>query len=89
MDFLHFAPCGRDHRLRQQFATFPEASGADPVADGAANFRTLRRMPDSVARKEDDDLLADTQGRQDLIMAQEIARRALAKGDRLTSRHSS
>jgi xylose isomerase len=60
------------------FDTFPDASGLDPVAECAANIRTVRRMLDAVARLEGDNRLADAQGKQDPVVAQEIARRALA-----------
>ncbi len=60
------------------FDTFPDASGLDPVAECAANIRTVRRMLDAVTRMEGDNRLTDAQGRQDPITAQEIARQALA-----------
>lgn len=60
------------------FDTFPDASGLDPVAECAANIRTVRRMLDAVTRMEGDNRLIDAQGRQDPITAQEIARQALA-----------
>jgi sugar phosphate isomerase/epimerase len=60
------------------FDTFPDASGLDPVAECAANIRTVRRMLDAVGRMEGDNLLAEAQGRQDPVEAQEIARQALA-----------
>jgi sugar phosphate isomerase/epimerase len=61
------------------FDTFPDASGLDPVAECAANIRTVRRMLDAVIRMEGDNRLAQAQGRQDPVEAQEIARTALAK----------
>ena len=61
------------------FDTFPDASGLDPVAECAANIRTVRRMLDAVDRMEGDNQLADAQSRQDPVAAQEIARVALAK----------
>ena len=61
------------------FDTFPDASGLDPVAECAANIRTVRRMLAAVVLMEGDNELADAQGRQDPIMAQELARMALAK----------
>lgn len=64
------------------FDTFPDASGLDPVAECAANIRTVRRMLDAVARMEGDNRLAQAQGRQDPIEAQEIARLALAGATR-------
>jgi sugar phosphate isomerase/epimerase len=60
------------------FDTFPDASGLDPVAECAANIRTVRRMLQAVTRMEGDNRLTDAQGRQDPITAQEIARQALA-----------
>jgi sugar phosphate isomerase/epimerase len=61
------------------FDTFPDASGLDPVAECAANIRSVRRMLDAVTRMEGDNRLAQAQGRQDPVEAQEIARLALAK----------
>jgi sugar phosphate isomerase/epimerase len=61
------------------FDTFPDASGLDPVAECAANIRTVRRMLDAVQRMDGDSGLADAQSRQDPISAQECARVALAK----------
>jgi len=60
------------------FDTFPDASGLDPVAECAANIRTVRRMLDAVAKMEGDNRLSQAQGRQDPVEAQEIARVALA-----------
>jgi xylose isomerase len=60
------------------FDTFPDASGLDPVAECAANIRTVRRMLKAVARLEGDNRLTDAQGRQNPIDAQEVARTALA-----------
>jgi xylose isomerase len=51
----------------------------DPVAECAANIRTVRRMLDAVTRMEGDNRLAQAQGLQDPVEAQEIARLALAK----------
>lgn len=62
------------------FDTFPDASGLDPVAECAANIRTVRRMLDAVAVLEGDNRLAESQARQDPVEAQEIARQALAAG---------
>lgn len=59
------------------FDTFPDASGLDPVAECAANIRTVRRMLDAVAVMAGDNRLADAQSRQDPITAQDIARCAL------------
>jgi sugar phosphate isomerase/epimerase len=61
------------------FDTFPDASGLDPVAECAANIRTVRRMLDAVRRLDGDNALADAQSRQDPISAQECARLALAE----------
>lgn len=61
------------------FDTFPDASGLDPVAECTANIRTVRRMLAAVALMEGDNALADAQGRQDPITAQELARTALAR----------
>jgi sugar phosphate isomerase/epimerase len=44
------------------FDTFPDASGLDPVAECAANIRTVTRMLAAVARMEVDNRLADAQG---------------------------
>jgi sugar phosphate isomerase/epimerase len=60
------------------FDTFPDASGLDPVAECAANIRTVRRMLSAVTRMEGDNRLSQAQGRQDPVEAQEIARLALA-----------
>ncbi|MES2667253.1 MAG: TIM barrel protein [Pseudomonadota bacterium] len=60
------------------FDTFPDASGLDPVAECAANIRTVRRMLDAAARMDGDNVLADAQSRQDPVVAQEVARLALA-----------
>jgi sugar phosphate isomerase/epimerase len=61
------------------FDTFPDASGLDPVAECSANIRTVRRMLDAVTRMEGDNRLAQAQGQQDPVEAQEIARVALAQ----------
>ncbi len=61
------------------FDTFPDASGLDPVAECAANIRTVRRMLDAVTRLDGDNALADAQSRQDPVTAMECARMALAK----------
>ncbi len=61
------------------FDTFPDASGLDPVAECAANIRTVRRMLDAVARLAGDNALAGAQSRQDPVAAQELARTALAR----------
>lgn len=61
------------------FDTFPDASGLDPVAECEANIRTVHRMLDAVERMEGDNRLSDAQARQDPVVAQEIAHRALAE----------
>jgi sugar phosphate isomerase/epimerase len=61
------------------FDTFPDASGLDPVAECAANIRTVRRMLDAVRRMDRDNALADAQIRQDPVAALECTRIALAK----------
>ncbi len=60
------------------FDTFPDASGLDPVAECAANIRTVRRMLAAVTRLEQDNRLAEARARQDPVVAQEIAQLALA-----------
>ncbi|MEO5615616.1 MAG: TIM barrel protein [Cypionkella sp.] len=60
------------------FDTFPDASGLDPVAECAANIRTVRRMLAAADVMAGDNHFADAQSRQDPIAAQEIARLALA-----------
>ncbi len=62
------------------FDTFPDASGLDPVAECGANIRTVRRMLHAVGLLAGDNQLAIAQGQHDPIVAQEIARRALAHG---------
>lgn len=61
------------------FDTFPDASGLDPVAECAANIRTVCRMLAAAVLMEGGNLLAEAQGRQDPVAAQEIARLALAR----------
>jgi sugar phosphate isomerase/epimerase len=61
------------------FDTFPDASGLDPVAECAANIRTVRRMLDAVRHMDRDNALADAQIRQDPVAALECTRIALAK----------
>ena len=61
------------------FDTFPDASGLDPVAECAANIRTVRRMLAAIEAMDGDNALADAQGRHDPVAAQEVARRALAR----------
>jgi xylose isomerase len=60
------------------FDTFPDASGLDPVAECAANIRTVRRMLGAVTQMAGDNRLADAQSRHDPVLAQEVARKALA-----------
>lgn len=62
------------------FDTFPDASGLDPVAECAANIRTVTQMLDAVARMEGDNRLADAKANHDPVTAQEIVRRALTQG---------
>lgn len=63
------------------FDTFPDASGLDPVAECAANIRTVKRMLAAVGRLEQDNRLAEAKARQDPVVAQEIAQMALAGRD--------
>jgi L-rhamnose isomerase len=63
------------------FDTFPDASGLDPVAECAANIRTVQRMMAAVGRLEQDNRLAEAKARQDPVVAQEIAQLALAGRD--------
>jgi sugar phosphate isomerase/epimerase len=51
----------------------------DPVAECAANIRTVRRMLDAVRHMDRDNALADAQIRQDPVAALECTRIALAK----------
>lgn len=62
------------------FDTFPDASGLDPVAECAANIRTVRRLLAGVHAMEGDNRLAHAQSAQDPVIAQDIARLAAAKG---------
>lgn len=62
------------------FDTFPDASGLDPVAECAANIRTVRRLLAGVQNMAGDNRLAQAQSQQDPVVAQEIARLAAAKG---------
>ncbi|MBC2835055.1 sugar phosphate isomerase/epimerase family protein [Paragemmobacter straminiformis] len=62
------------------FDTFPDASGLDPVAECAANIRTVRRMLAAVERMEGDNRMADAKARHDPVTAQEIAQLALSGG---------
>lgn len=61
------------------FDTFPDASGLDPVAECAANIRTVRRLLAGVDALAGDNSLAHAQSAQDPVTAQTIARRAAAK----------
>ena len=65
------------------FDTFPDASGLDPVAECAANIRTVRRMLDAVDLIESNNRLSDAQALQDAVLAQEIAQLAM-RGDMLS-----
>lgn len=62
------------------FDTFPDASGLDPVAECAANIRTVRRMLEAVTLMDGDNGLSDAKARHDPVTAQEIAQKALARG---------
>lgn len=62
------------------FDTFPDASGLDPVAECAANIRTVRRMLEAVDLMESNNRLRAAQAKQDPVVAQEIAQLAL-RGD--------
>ena len=62
------------------FDTFPDASGLDPVAECAANIRTVRRLLAGVDAMAGDNRLAHAQAAQDPVSAQNIARLAAAKG---------
>ena len=59
------------------FDTFPDASGLDPVAECAANIRTVQRMLAAVAAMDRDNRLAEAQAVHDPVMALEIAGAAL------------
>jgi xylose isomerase len=62
------------------FDTFPDASGLDPVAECAANIRTVTRMLAAVERMQGDNRLADAKASHDPVAAQDIVRRALTAG---------
>jgi sugar phosphate isomerase/epimerase len=62
------------------FDTFPDASGLDPVAECAANIRTVRRLLEGVLALAGDNRLAQAQAAQDPVTALDIARSALARG---------
>jgi len=62
------------------FDTFPDASGLDPVAECAANIRTVRRLLAAVQHLDGDNRLALAQAAQDPVTALNIARLAAAKG---------
>jgi sugar phosphate isomerase/epimerase len=66
------------------FDTFPDASGLDPVAECSANIRTVRRMLAAVSRLDGDNQFAAAQAAQDPVIAQEIARMALATAIKTT-----
>lgn len=59
------------------FDTFPDASGLDPVAECAANIRTVQRMLAAVTVMGRDNRLSRAQALQDPVMALEIAGAAL------------
>lgn len=59
------------------FDTFPDATGLDPVAECAANIRTVRRMLAAVARMDGDNRLADARSRHDPVTSQEIVQMAI------------
>jgi len=59
------------------FDTFPDASGLDPVAECAANIRTVQRMLAAVSVMEGDNRLAEAQALQDPVMALDVAGAAL------------
>ena len=59
------------------FDTFPDASGLDPVAECAANIRTVRRLLAAVDLIDSNNRLGAAQATQDPIIAQEIAQLAL------------
>lgn len=59
------------------FDTFPDASGLDPVAECAANIRSVRRMLGAIDRLEGDNRLTAAQAAQDAVAAVEIAQLAL------------
>ncbi|PZQ96967.1 MAG: hypothetical protein DI533_15555 [Cereibacter sphaeroides] len=58
------------------FDTFPDASGLDPVAECAANIRTVWRMLDAIEKMDADNRLGEAQAHQDPVVALEIARLA-------------
>lgn len=62
------------------FDTFPDASGLDPVAECAANIRTVQRMMAAIDRLEGDNRLADAKARHDPVAAQDIVQLAMATG---------
>jgi xylose isomerase len=62
------------------FDTFPDASGLDPVAECAANIRTVRRLMAGVHAMVGDNRLTHAQSAQDPVIALDIARLAVAKG---------
>ena len=60
------------------FDTFPDATGMDPVAECAANIRTVKRMLATIARLDGNNLLAEAQRRQDAVTAQDLVQAAMA-----------
>ncbi|SPF81503.1 TIM barrel protein [Pseudoprimorskyibacter insulae] len=59
------------------FDTFPDASGLDPVAECAANIRTVRRMLQAVDLIESNNRLGEALAAQDPVVGTEIAQLAL------------
>lgn len=59
------------------FDTFPDASGLDPVAECAANIRTVGRMVAAMDRLDADNRLAQAQAQHDAVIAVETAQLAL------------
>ncbi len=59
------------------FDTFPDASGLDPVAECAANIRTVRRLLAAVDRMEGNNSLGVAQSRQDPVLGHGAVRAAL------------
>lgn len=59
------------------FDTFPDASGLDPVAECAANIRTVQRLLRAADRLDRSNDLAEAQARQDPVAAHAAVRRAL------------
>lgn len=59
------------------FDTFPDASGLDPVAECAANIRTVRRLLRVADRLEGSNALEQAQAAQDPVRAHAALRRAM------------